>query len=183
MRNIFQRLGNIHIICVRSRCRIHGQRHLNADAVVGVLSLSDGQSKRIGSRIDVIAFLKYSLDYVVARIRRITVQLCSFGIGIIGIFRGIVPFEPCNILECTVCNRQLRRIGDRGIFRKRPSARVSHPTLNVRRGLFDGILHAGGLGIFTLAQRDAAGVGARVGGSRGQSFITLLVDDGDLIHR
>ena len=47
----------------------------------------------------------------------------------------------------------------------------------------DGILHAGGGSLIALAQRDAGGIGARVGGGGPKGSAALYVGDGVLIHR
>ena len=56
----------------------------------------------------------------------------------------------------------------------------------LQRGLLNAILHAGGLGIFTLAQRDAGGILARIGGGIGGIIIGSIpagVRHRDVVHR
>ena len=56
----------------------------------------------------------------------------------------------------------------------------------LRCGLCNAILHAGGLGIFTLAQRDAGGILARIGGGIGGIIIGSIpagVRHRDVVHR
>lgn len=92
----------------------------------------------------------------------------------------------------TVFDRDIAHAGDTGVghdgcslcFTVIDQISRSGEAEVLRRGrsFFDAILHTGGLGIFTLAQRDAGGIIARVGGGGGQSFIALFVGDSGCGH-
>ena len=168
MRNIFQRLGNIHIICVLSRCRIYGQRHLYAGAVVGGLSLADGQAQFAGGRIDVIVSRKDRFNDVIAHVSGIFAQRIAILDIIIAVLRGVIPIKLKLVNRNQITgfaveiNHQRSGILNRITTKHTLCLRVALPVSNTRRSLCNGVLHAGD----RIAHGDAGGVGTGTGGER-----------------